>query len=310
MDRRSGAERAVAPDGEVGLNALALSAAELRDEDVVTAFGEVVRSRLGLGRLAARKDALSRRLKEALQAAGYPPEDAPEFVLRARAAKEGDPLLTALADVVPNHETSFFRDADHLTRALATLVPGRVRQLAAGEPLRVLSAGCATGEEVYSLVMLLLDSLHLTPGRPVEVVGVDVSPASVAHARAGVYSVHQLQRAGPGPAHWQRRFFRPADERIVVRDLVRAHASFEVANLVQPHSFDGLGKFDLVVCRNVLIYFDPANVRAAMASMAGCLKRGAALLLAPAESGHLGDELALPRSSGGLSWFEPREVRR
>ncbi len=274
---------------------------------VVTAFGELLRARLGHGRMSARPEVISRRLGTALSAAAY--ED-PEALVRALAAAPDDSeLFRAVADAVANHETAFFRDEQQLRGIITHLAAPRASAAEKDAPIRVLSAGCATGEEVYSLAMLALDGLHLTWGRRIEVVGIDVSAAAVAHARAGVYRPESLMRSGTGPAGWAQRFFRPEGDARVVRDLIRSSTRFEVANLVVPDSLEQLGTFDVVVCRNVLIYFDAESVARAVGSLVQRLRPGGALHVAPAELGLLGDCVSGPQRIGSFCWFQP-EVQR
>ena len=274
---------------------------------VIEAFGELLRTRLGHGRMAARREVVSRRLDTALSAAAF---DDPEALVRALAAAPDDSeLFRTVADAVANHETTFFRDEEQLRGVIAHLAAPRASAAAPDRPVRILSAGCATGEEVYSLAMLALDGLHLTWGRRVEVVGVDVSAAAVARARAGVYRPEALMRAGQGPAGWAQRFLRREGDSLVVRELIRSSTRFEVANLVQSRSLEHLGTFDVVVCRNVLIYFDAESVSRAVRSLLGRLRPGGALHVAPAELGVLDGFVSGLRRADAFCWFEP-EVRR
>jgi chemotaxis protein methyltransferase CheR len=281
---------------------------------VISEFGELLRARLGHGRMSARPEAVSRRLDTALSAAAF---DDPEALVRALApAPDDSELFRTVADAVANHETAFFRDEEQLRGVIAHLAAPRATAAAAAAaaekdaPVRILSAGCATGEEVYSLAMLALDGLHLTWGRRIEVVGADVSAAAVAHARAGVYRPESLMRSGTGPAGWAQRFLRREEDALVVRDLIRSSTRFEVANLVVPGSLEHLGTFDVVVCRNVLIYFDAESVTRAVRTLVQRLRPGGALHVAPAELGLIGDCVSGPQHRvESFCWFEP-EVQR
>jgi chemotaxis protein methyltransferase CheR len=274
------------------------------------AFEAVLRERFGLGRLTRHPDALARRLGAAMEACGRGDEDPAAFVRALAAAPEGAPEAAAVADLVPNHETSFFRDAEQLRSALETLVPSRAAALPHLQPLRVLCAGCATGEEVYSLAMLALDAIHVLWGRRIEIVGVDLSPRAIAAAADGLYRSESLRRAGTGPLDWQRRFLRQVPGGTAVRQLLRDMTRFAVANLVSPRSLAPLGRFDLVLCRNVLIYFDRPSGDRALAALAGSLRPTGALVLGHAEIGSMADRLPGLRASPELAWFEPGEVAR
>ena len=276
----------------------------------LAAFEAVLRERFGLGRLSRHPDALARRLAAAMEACGRAGGDCGAFVRELATAPDRAPEVVAVADLVPNHETSFFRDVDQLRSALETLVPPRAASLPPHQPLRILCAGCATGEEVYSVAMLALDVLHVLWGRPVEIVGVDLSPKAISAAADGLYRSESLCRAGPGPQDWQRRFLRQVPGGTAVRQLLREMTRFAVANLVTPRSLAAVGRFDLVLCRNVLIYFDAPSADRALAALAESLRPGGALVLGHAEMGSLVDRVHGLRASPELAWFEPTEVTR
>jgi len=184
----------------------------------------------------------------------------------------GDPAaVAALVEQALVKETHFHRHLEQVelvTRLLAAAPPAR--------PLSAWSAGCATGEEAYTLAMALCDA-----GRPDgldRVLGTDVSARALEVARAGCYREWSL-RGLPGPA--RARHFTATPEGLKVRDERRAAVRFLQHNLL------GLpppgGPFDLVVCRNVLIYFEPAAARAAMARLHAALRPGGLLVVGPLE---------------------------
>lgn len=243
-------------------------------------FGEAIRLHLGLAQPARNLDSLERRLRAAMEASGYA-SDPEGFLLELRRAGPDSPLLDALADVVPNRETSFFRDVAQLRGFTSSLM----RRPSEGSRLRILSAGCATGEEAYSLAMLCFENQHLSWGRPFHVHGVDVSNAAIRSARRGVFRPHAFVKAGQGPEGWRDRYFRKGPEEHAARDLLRAAVTFQRANLVDPSSLELLGGFDAVVCRNVLIYFDPETLRSTVDRLLRLLRPGGVLLLGHAESG-------------------------
>jgi chemotaxis methyl-accepting protein methylase len=274
----------------------------------LAAFEAVLRERFGLGRMTRHSDALARRLAGAMEACGRGGGDPAAFLRDLASAPDGAPEVAAVADLVPNHETSFFRDAGQLRCALETLVPSRAASLPSGEPLRILCAGCSSGEEVYSLAMLALDAIHVLWGRRVEILGVDLSPKAICAAADGLYRSESLGRAGAGPLDWQRRFLRQVPGGMAVRPLLRDMTGFAVGNLVSPRSLSPLGRFDLVLCRNVLIYFDGPSADRALASLSAALRPGGALVLGHAEMGSMADRVPGLRASAELAWFEPAEV--
>ncbi len=250
------------------------------DPACLTAFGQLVRDRLGL-QTARNRELLARKLWSTAADAGLLETDPSSWVEQLVRSSQHSRCWAAMADAVPNHETSFFRDVEQLQGAIAGLKPGP-------GPARLLSVGCSSGEEVFSLVMLLHEQLDALWGRQAEVWGVDVSPAALTRARRAWYSAGAVDRAGVGPAGWHHRFLRAAEGGWNVRDLVRARTRFHEANLAFPESLAVLGQFDVVLCRNVLIHFEPQAARLAVTTLRSLVRPGGALLLGAAEAPLLG----------------------
>ena len=203
----------------------------------------------------------------------------PEELLERLAGPGGSAVLSGLLDEVTVQETSLYRDAAQFDeidwRALQT---GAAR---AGRPVvRIWSAGCATGEEAYTLAMLACEAFgSLTP--PVEIVGTDLSAAALAQAVVGRYSA---RRARTVPPAQRERHLSESGDTVAVRPALRRLVTFARHNLVaDPAPPPGQAPFDLVVCRNVLIYFDPATAERVVASLRGALLPGGHLLLGAAD---------------------------
>lgn len=172
-----------------------------------------------------------------------------------RLATHDSATLDALVDHLTVGETYFFREPGHLDLIRTTIAP---RLRAAGRPVRVWSAGCATGEEPYSIA-ILLEALAMLDHATI--VGTDVSPAALTTARAGVYSPWSLRRCSPEE---QRRWFTHVGRRFQLHDRYRSTVRFEQRNLMEgPPS----GAFDVVLCRNVLIYLTRDGISAAAAAL-------------------------------------------
>jgi len=279
------------------------------DPETLRTFGDAVRERFGLAHPGRRHDRLDFRLREAMQLSGWN-EPAPLFVRRFLSAGEADPVCLAVADAITNRETCFFRDVGQLKKAVSEFIPRRAGTGAhPDDPLRVLSAGCASGEEAYSLSMLLLDQPQLLWGRRVEVVGLDLSPSAIEAARIGRYRLSSVARAGAGPADWDRRFFNRDEDCLEARGLLRSVASFARANLLSPAALAPLGWFDLVVCRNVLIYFDASTLARAVQNLLGHVRPGGAMILGHPEAGMASELVSSVRRSSTLLWFSPPEGR-
>jgi chemotaxis protein methyltransferase CheR len=181
--------------------------------------------------------------------------------------------VTALVESAVVGETYFFRHPEQIEamRALVLDVAPKDR------PLTIWSAGCATGEEPYTLAMALLDAGRA--GCPDRVVATDVSERALEVARRGVYGEWSLRRLHP--AIRARHFDPDRDGRLSVRAAVREHVDFRRGNLIRdPAPATG---FDLVVCRNVLIYFTAETAAAVTARLLEAVRPGGMLVVGPVE---------------------------
>ena len=163
----------------------------------------------------------------------------------------GAELVTRCVDAMATHESLFFRDGSPFEK-LATLLPAIADARPARAPLRAWCAACSTGQEPYSLAILAREQAHLLGGRPLEIVATDMSEGALAKARAGVYSAFEVQR-GLSPER-RDRWMRPHAAAFEMAPEIRGAVTFRRHNLL-----DGVlagGPFDIVFCRNVLIYFD------------------------------------------------------
>jgi len=175
-------------------------------------------------------------------------------------------------------ETHFWRDAAQFEALEEHVLPDLVRSAACRRRLRVWSAGCATGEEPYSVAMMLLRRPALA-GWELDVVGSDVDREALAGARAGLYGPWSFREVPPGIR--ERFFTAGSGERLQVIEPVRRIVRFAEANLAER----GMpGEWDLVLCRNVLIHMDPAAAAAVADRLAAALRPGAWLALGHADS--------------------------
>jgi chemotaxis protein methyltransferase CheR len=192
--------------------------------------------------------------------------------------------LEEVLDLVTVNETYFFREDDQLRafrdRLLPTLVAERRQRPREGRSSVVLwSAGCSTGEEVYSIAMHALDKLGPEP--PVRVFGCDISRRCIGFARRGLYGTSSFRST---PADVRRRFFTPEGELFRVNDDVRAFCHFAQMNLLDDDRAPIVGPFAAIFCRNLLIYLDePARTRV-VKGFYDRLQPGGYLLLGHSES--------------------------
>jgi two-component system CheB/CheR fusion protein len=206
-----------------------------------------------------------------------------EYVKRLR---EDPEELNALYKDLLIGVTRFFRDKEAFERLGRDVLPGLLAERPRGEDLRVWVAGCATGEEAYSLAVLIHEQLEAL-GRPVgvKIFATDVHRASLDCASAGVYTEAQL--ADVSPERLRRYFVRKGDGYQVAHDL-RQMVVFAPHNLIKDAPFT---KLDLISCRNLLIYLQPAVQKKVLSLFHFALKTNGVLFLGPSESpGELSDE--------------------
>jgi chemotaxis protein methyltransferase CheR len=189
--------------------------------------------------------------------------------------------VIALAEELTVSETSFFRTPAQFRALVETALPARLRSRAEGAPVRILSAGCASGEEAYSLAIALKDA-GFDRASEVSILGVDVNPAVLHRAAQGRFTVWALRET---PREVQQRWFRREGRGFVLNEAVRAMVRFEPRNLAQPDpQLWQPDAYDVVFFRNVLMYFTHAQARALLARLARSLKAGGYLFLGYAES--------------------------
>jgi chemotaxis protein methyltransferase CheR len=197
---------------------------------------------------------------------------------RLRSVPAG-PLAEAVTEALTTNETSFFRDGgpfDHLRKALPALAAARP----AGAALRVWSAACSTGQEAYSVAMIAQDLAAELGGRRVEILGTDIAQEVLARAREGVFTQFEVQRGLPVQRLVKQ--FRQEGGRWRIVPELRAMARFERRNLLD--DLRPLGRFDVIFCRNVLIYFDAPTKSRILSALSAQLAPDGVLYLGGAET--------------------------
>ena len=171
-------------------------------------------------------------------------------------------LRRKIIDAITTNETSFFRDTSPFELLQHKLIPELIdRRTKTGVrplPIRIWSAACSTGQEVYSTGIVLKELLGDLRGYDVRILGTDISDRAVAQASYGHYSRQELDRGMPPDR--VTKYFGGNGDRWKIRDDVRALATFKTMNLLEPFAFPV--PFDIIFCRNVAIYFtEPDKVR-------------------------------------------------
>jgi len=199
--------------------------------------------------------------------------------LVAALMRNSDPALAdRVVEALLNHETSFFRD-HALFKQLETGGIERMRAARNGR-LRIWSAGCSTGQEAYSLAMLFANAPARWEGWAIEIHATDVSGAAIGRAREGRYSRFEIQRGLP--VNNMLRWFDQEGDCWQVKPDLPQRISFERQNLLE--SVTSVPPFDIILCRNVMLYFFPERRRSAFARLAAAIAPDGCLMLGAGET--------------------------
>ena len=220
-------------------------------------FRALVARRLGLHYEEGKLDFLGEVVRRRMEAVGISRVES--YLERLMSSPNGSDELRALAEPLTVNETFFFRNADNFRAFSEVVLPERIRARSVEKRLRVLSAGCSSGEEAYSLAIRVREALPDPSSWDVKILGIDISPAILAKARQARYSEWSL-RATSEEA--RQRYFRADGKDFVLAPAIQKMVSFEERNLVNedPLFWPSLA-CDVVFCRNVLMYFTPEHAR-------------------------------------------------
>ncbi|HVK64076.1 MAG TPA: protein-glutamate O-methyltransferase CheR [Polyangium sp.] len=244
---------------------------------VFAILGALIEEKLGIHYGPLDKDLLGDKVALRAVEAGF--DSLLDYYYYLRYDPAGEAEFDALADVLVVGETYLFREIDQLEALVHdVLVP--LAEAGGTRKLRIWSAACATGEEPYSIAMFLAARGLLDR---VEIVATDLSTRSLAAARAGEYGPRALRsQVKVPPFAW--RWMQKNGERIVVNEEIRRAVDFRRINLLDGDSIGKLGLFDVIVCRNVLIYFQDSTVRRVIDMLTGALVPSGTLLVGVSES--------------------------
>ncbi|SFJ37976.1 protein-glutamate O-methyltransferase CheR [Bradyrhizobium sp. Gha] len=202
----------------------------------------------------------------------------PDLVLKIR---NGDGrLATDVVEAMTTNETFFFRDKIPFDHLRDSIVPGLIKARAARKSLRIWSAASSTGQEPYSIAMCLKEMGAALAGWRIEIVATDLSQEVLEKCKAGIYSQFEVQRGLP--IQLLMKYFTQSSDVWQLNADVRSMVQFRQLNLLQ--DFSHLGTFDVIFCRNVLIYFDQDTKAMIFERMAKGLEADGTLLLGAAES--------------------------
>lgn len=274
-------------------------AAPLTDDEF-RLFNEWLGREYGLRFGPEKREILRARLEPRRVALGLETFD--ELLFRVRYHPDRHAERAALIPHLTNNESYFFREKGQLDVLREEVLPS-VAAESRGRPIRLLSAGSASGEEPYTLAILARETLGR--GARVEVTGMDVDIEALERAREGLYRSHAFRGLEEGV---RRRYFRPEGERWRLAKEIRSAARFKHGNLVDPAWSSDLAPQDIVFCRNVLIYFDEEAMRRAVDNLYRAIRPGGYLFLGHAESlSRIPSRFAPERRPGAVFHRRPEE---
>jgi len=244
----------------------------------------------GLDLKPGKEELVSARLRRLLRKGGFPSFQ--DYYRHVLADRTGEALADMIDALATNH-TAFLREPDHFAFLRQAVLP----PLAARPSLEVWSAACSTGEEVWSLAMVLNEAL---PSRRISLVATDISHKALHVAETAEYAPERCQGI---PSAWLSRYFvagKGPAKTFCLAPRVRAQVTFRRLNLVEAFSWER--PFPVIFCRNVMIYFDRQTQERVVASLAASLEPGGYLFVGHAES--------LSRVPHALEYVRPAVYRR
>ncbi len=238
---------------------------------------DLLKSNSGLSLAPAKAYLLESRVMPLLRRYGL--RTTTDFVTALRTDEKGI-MLTELSEAMATYETFFFRDQKPFESLQNTVLPKLRDSRAAQKRLRIWCAAASSGQEPYSLAMMFEDQAHLWADWSVEILATDVSGTALTRAREGIYSQFEVQRGLP--IRQLMRYFTQVGDQWQINPALKKRIRFEKANLLAPLAH--LGRFDIILCRNVLIYFDTATKTQVLDQLSTVLQPDGVLVLGSAET--------------------------
>jgi chemotaxis protein methyltransferase CheR len=241
-------------------------------------LSDLIQTRFGLVFDGSRRDILNTRLRARMRELRV--ESLREYYLHLRFHPDREAELTRLACLITNNETYFFRETNQFDMVIRHVLPP-LRPSLKGRPLKILCAGCSSGEEAYSLVIALQNASFETAGVTWEIDAHDVDAEQIARGREALYDQSSLRACDP---ETRQRYFTAVEGRYRLKDKHRQGVRFFENNLVAPGSALGRGVYDVILCRNMLIYFAQSAFTSVINLFAQSLRPGGYLMLGHSES--------------------------
>lgn len=251
----------------------------MTDTTVLKFFADYIESQLGIMYTDANYFQLEHRLRDISHQLGM--NDINELYAKAKTSIEGS-FKNLLLDLATNNETSFYRDS-HVFKALGKfIIPDLIQKFNYPKAINIWSAAASSGQEIYTIAMEIEGLRRLNPSFPSGTYfASDISDTILRRAKDGIYSQLEVQRGLPAKSLIE--FFDQIDDsRWQVKENVRKNVSFKKLNLLDP--WGAIGPFEIIYCRNVLIYQNIENKKKVLKQLADVLRPGGYLILGAAES--------------------------
>jgi chemotaxis protein methyltransferase CheR len=247
----------------------------LSDQDFERIRG-LVREHTGIALADSKRELVYSRLARRLR--GLRLDAFSDYI--ALLERGGSAELEEFANAITTNLTSFFREAHHFEFLAGTVLPALERRNASARRLRIWSAGCSTGEEPYSIAIMLQEALARFRGWDIRILATDLDSQVLAHAKAGEYREDRFTTMSS--ARRQRWFSESQRGHFTASDELSSLITFRQLNLMHPFPFKG--PFDVIFCRNVVIYFDKPTQRALFERVAQLQREDSHLFIGHSES--------------------------
>ena len=240
-------------------------------------YKDLLKEHSGLVLTPDKSYLLDSRLSSIAKKWGYPSLDAMTITLQAVPDKN---LVIDVVEAMTSNETSFFRDIRPFNTFKDTILPYLIKNRASKRQLKIWCAGAASGQEPYSLAMLLQENEDKMAGWKIDILATDISNEVLSQARQGVYSQFEVQRGVP--IRTLIKHFIQNDEKWEIHENLKKMVRFQHFNLL--HNMTSLGRFDVIFCRNVLSDFDDETKSRTLTGMEKQLEKDGVLFLGAKET--------------------------
>jgi chemotaxis protein methyltransferase CheR len=247
-------------------------------EDVFRLIRDIIRDYCGLYFDDGSKYLLEKRLSRRIR--NHHLSDFRDYYRFIRYDKNFEDELAAIIDVLTVNETYFFREQNQLKAFSEEILNELKEKNRSTRSIRIWSAGCSSGEEPYSLAMLINEKGDFS-GWDIEIYGSDINQRVLQSARKGIYRKNSFRTAEP---YFVKKYFTDEEGSFRISDGIKKYVNFSYLNLLDPFKTKFLGKMDVILCRNVLIYFDGPSRKKVIENFYDRLVEGGYLLLGHAES--------------------------